>query len=224
MSADANPLKLVVFDCDGTLVDSQYNIISCMTTTFNEAGLIEPSDEAVRSNIGLNLDRVIHNLMEDKDDLDLLAKLVAGYREAFLAHRLSPDHHEPLFEGVKEALTALDNAGTLMGVATGKALRGLRFIIDMHDLDPYFMSLQTPDHNPGKPHPQMLERAMADAGTDPANTFMIGDTSFDMMLAKNAGCTAVGVSWGYHDDEMLMDNGADHLIHNYSELFNIIHP
>ena len=111
-----------------------------------------------------------------------------------------------------------------MGVATGKSLRGLRAVIDMHDLDQFFMTLQTPDHNPGKPHPQMLEKAMSDAGTDPANTFMIGDTSYDMMLAKNAGCHAIGVSWGYHDEEMLRESGADHLIHNYSELFGIVHP
>ncbi|MBL4907353.1 MAG: HAD-IA family hydrolase [Sneathiella sp.] len=224
MSVDKSVLKLVVFDCDGTLVDSQYNIINCMTSAFNACGLKEPKDADVRSIIGLNLDQAIHQLMQDKDDLELLGQLVDGYKNAFRVQRLEPDHQEPLYAGALDALKLLDDAGTLMGVATGKSLRGLRAVIDMHDLNQFFMTLQTPDHNPGKPHPQMLEKAMSDAGTDPANTYMIGDTSYDMMLAKNAGCHAIGVSWGYHDEEMLRESGADHLIHNYSELFGIVHP
>ncbi|MEP3244484.1 MAG: HAD-IA family hydrolase [Sneathiella sp.] len=212
------PLKLVVFDCDGTLVDSQYNIISCMTEAFSSNAQPVPEDHAVRSIIGLNLDQAIHHLMDDKDDLPLLAKLVEGYKKAFQHRRLEPDHHEPLYPGALETITALDQAGILMGVATGKSLRGLKAVIELHNLERFFTSLQTPDTNPGKPHPQMLEKAMKAAGTDPANTFMIGDTSYDMELAKNANCRAIGVSWGYHDDAMLLQSGADHLIHQYDEL------
>ncbi len=224
MSNDISSLKLVMFDCDGTLVDSQYNIIKCMTVAFNECGLQEPEDAKVRSIIGLNLDQAIRQLMQDKEDFDLLNRLVQGYKSAFQVQRLQPDHHEPLYAGTLDALHSLEKAGTLMGVATGKSMRGLRAVIDLHDLDRFFMSLQTPDNNPGKPHPQMLETAMNEAGVDAASTFMIGDTSYDMMLARNAGCQAIGVSWGYHDDEILLDSGANHLIHHYHELFELIHP
>jgi len=216
-------LKLVVFDCDGTLVDSQYNIIRCMTESFGEEGLTAPSDHDVRSIIGLNLDQAIHQLMEEKNDQGQLSRLVDGYKRAFFRQRQEENHHEPLYEGAVEAIKALDNAGTLMGVATGKSMRGLKAVIEQHGLEKYFISLQTPDTNPGKPHPQMLEQAMKDAGTSVAETYMIGDTSYDMMLAKNAGCHAVGVSWGYHSDQMLLENGADHLIHHYNQLFSIIH-
>ena len=222
MSLVSDPLKLVVFDCDGTLVDSQYNIISCMTEAFEDNQQKAPADDAVRSIIVLNLDQAIHELMQDKADYDLLDRLVEGYKKAFQRQRLLPDHHEPLFPGALEAISALDEAGILMGVATGKSLRGLKAVIELHNLERFFISLQTPDTNPGKPHPQMLEQAMKDGGATPENTYMIGDTSFDMMLAKNAGCHAVGVSWGYHDDVMLTESGADHLIHKYQELPHLI--
>ncbi|MEH6496866.1 MAG: HAD-IA family hydrolase [Pseudomonas marincola] len=220
----ASPLKLVVFDCDGTLVDSQYNIIHCMEQSFSACSLAVPEDRAIRSIIGLNLDEAIHELMVEKEDPDLLHRLVEGYKAAFKEHRLKPDHEEPLYKGTIETIKELDKAGILMAVATGKSLRGLKAVVEMHNLGKYFVSLQTPDHNPGKPHPQMLEQAMKDAGTIPAHTYMIGDTSYDMMLAKNAKCHAVGVSWGYHDDETLYASGADHLIHNYSDLIPIVHP
>ena len=216
-------LKLVVFDCDGTLVDSQFNIIHCMTESFGEEGLTAPSDHEVRSIIGLNLDQAIQQLMDEKDDHDQLSRLVEGYKRAFFFFFQEDDHHEPLYDGALEAIKALDEAGILMGVATGKSLRGLKAVIEQHGLADYFISLQTPDTNPGKPHPQMLEQAMKDAGASVSETYMIGDTSYDMMLAKNAGCHAVGVSWGYHSDAMLLENGADHLIYHYDQLFSIIH-
>lgn len=222
MLGNNTPLKLVVFDCDGTLVDSQSTIIECMTSAFNACELEAPDDDAVRSIIGLNLDQAIHQLMGNKDNGALLAQLLVGFRTASLRHSQDPEFHEPLFEGVRETLVSLDAAGILIGIATGKPLRGLRAALDLHDLSHFFVTLQTPDTNHGKPHPQMLEAAMAETGTEPANTFMVGDTSFDMLLARNAGCHAVGVSWGYHDDELLLQSGANHLIHSYSELIPTI--
>lgn len=219
---DVSPLKLVVFDCDGTLVDSQYNIIHCMNQSFSACGLPVPPDPAVRSIIGLNLEQAIHELMTEKEDLELLHRLVDNYKQAFHAHRLEPDHQEPLYDGALDVIRQLEAAGVLMAVATGKSMRGLKAVIEMHKLGAYFTSLQTPDHNPGKPHPQMLEQAMKVVGASPENTYMIGDTSYDMMLAKNAKCTAVGVSWGYHDTEMLQASGADHMIDHYDQLHQLI--
>jgi phosphoglycolate phosphatase len=218
------PLKLVVFDCDGTLVDSQHNIITCMREAFTYKGLEAPGDAAIRSIIGLNLDQAIHSLMNEKDDETLLLSLVDAYKNAFMTQRLQPDHHEPLYDGTLDILIALEEAGTPMAVATGKSMRGLKAIIEQHNLERFFMSLQTPDSNPGKPHPQMLEKAMSAVGAEAANTFMIGDTSYDISMAKNAGCHAVGVNWGYHDEETLWQSGADHLIHHYRDLYSLIHP
>ncbi len=221
---DRSVRKLVVFDCDGTLVDSQHNIITCMNESFKAHGLTTPTDRDIRSCIGLNLEHAIHRLLPDQNDLGMLEKVVQGYKEAFFQQRLHPDHEEPLYPGALDALEKLTAEGCLLAVATGKSLRGLKAVVEQHSLQKYFISLQTPDHNPGKPHPQMLERAMGDADTAPENTFMVGDTSFDMMLAKNAGCRAIGVSWGYHELKELSDSGADHLIEDFNELAALIYP
>lgn len=209
---------LVVFDCDGTLVDSQHNVVACMKTTFTAEGLALPDDQSIRGFIGLNLEECVFHLMPEPGDTDLHTRLVSGYKAAFFQHRLQSDHYEPLYPGTLEAIRELDRRGVLMAVATGKSLRGLTAVIEQHSLQDYFMSLQTPDHNPGKPHPQMLLRAMSDAGATPAETVMVGDTSFDMMLARNADCRAIGVSWGYHADEELIKSGAERVIHHFDDL------
>ena len=217
-----SPLKLVVFDCDGTLVDSQHNIIQCMELAFHSNGLQKPSPHNIRGIIGLNLDQAVYELLPDKDNRDLWSKVVDTYKQAFFDQRQLPDHEEPLYEGAKEALEKLHERNILMAVATGKSLRGLNAVVERHGLEKYFTSLQTPDHNPGKPHPQMLHSAMDAVGANPQNTFMIGDTSFDMQLAKNAGCIGVGVNWGYHETSHLKESGADHLINSFPELFPLL--
>ena len=218
----SSPLKLVVFDCDGTLVDSQHNIITCMEASFTSNGLVAPAADKVRGIIGLNLDRAIYHLMEEKEDRELLGRLVDGYKQAFFENRLKDEHHEPLYDGVLETLEKLASQNILMAVATGKSLRGLNAVVEKHGLHDYFTSLQTPDHNPGKPHPQMAYSAMEAVGADPAHTYMVGDTSYDMQLAKNAGIHAVGVEWGYHDNDTLTQTGADHLISVADELIPIV--
>lgn len=216
------PLKLVVFDCDGTLVDSQHNIIHAMTAAFEACRLPPPPDHAVRAVIGLNLDEAIRRLGGPDLSLDGLVELVSQYKTAFAHSRLQPDHDEPLYRGTLEFLHDLAAADILMAVATGKSMRGLKAVVERHGLHDFFVSLQTPDHNPGKPHPQMLEKAMHDAGAMPENTYMIGDTSYDMQLAKNAGCHAVGVGWGYHSKGELAAHGADHFVEDYDQFRKIL--
>ena len=216
--------KLVVFDCDGTLVDSQHNVIACMNEAFSSQGLTPPEERLIRQYIGLNLEEAVSRYLPDPTDIDLLDRLVKGYKSAFFNLRLQPDHEEPLYHGTLELIAALETRGSFMAVATGKSMRGLKAVIERHGLEGYFSSLQTPDHNPGKPHPQMLEKAMSDAGVEAAHTYMVGDTSYDMILAKNAGCHAVGVSWGYHSEPELLANGADHLIHQFEEVLEIVYP
>ncbi|MEX0582382.1 MAG: HAD-IA family hydrolase, partial [Sneathiella sp.] len=204
---EATPDILVVFDCDGTLVDSQHNVVACMRLAFEAAALPVPDDLMIRRTIGLNPDTAVRHLAGAPLDDMQLEKIVTGYKGAFFHRRLQADHYEPLFAGARETLSALADRNVAMAVATGKSLRGLDAVINQHDLHDYFVSLQTPDNNPGKPHPQMLERAMMAAGTLPERTFMVGDTSFDMMLAKNAACRGIGVTCGYHDADELLESG-----------------
>ena len=189
--------RLVVFDCDGTLVDSQHVIVTCMLQAYAAHGLQAPTAAAIRRVIGLPLLECMAQLSpEHPEDRHVL--LSEAYKEAFLASRQRPDHHEPLFDGVVAALDRLGAQGYLLGVATGKARRGLNAVLDRHDLSHRFVTLQTGDNGPGKPHPAMLERAMAETEIAPQAVFMIGDTSYDMLMARNAGVHAIGVSWGYH--------------------------
>ncbi len=216
------PDILVVFDCDGTLVDSAHNVIACMRSAFERAGLSAPEDNLIRRSIGLNPDVAVRHLAQAPLSDAQLEQVVTGYKQAFFQRRLQADHHEPLFDGVREVLEHLARRNIAMAVATGKSMRGVNAVIEQHGLDGYFGSLQTPDHNPGKPHPQMLEKAMMAAGALPERTFMIGDTSFDMLLSKNAGCRGIGVTWGYHDEAELLESGAERLIGRFDELLEIV--
>jgi len=198
---------LVVFDVDGTLVDSQHNIIAAMTMACSEAGLPVPSHAATRAVIGLSLDEAIAQVTPGADDATR-TQVVSLYRDAFFTLRARPDHQEPLFPGVHAALDALDAAGCLLGLATGKSRRGVDAALERHGLTRRFLTIQTADHGPGKPHPAMLQRAMADLGAAPGRTVMVGDTTFDITMARAAGTDALGVAWGYHPASALREAGA----------------
>ncbi len=204
--------RLAVFDCDGTLVDSQANICRAMEACFEASRLDPPDRSAIRRVVGLSLVPAIAQLLPDADAA-LHAAMAEEYKRAFFAIRSSGGMaEEPLFEGVAEAIAALDAAGWMLGVATGKSDRGLGHILDHHGLRHRFVTLQTADRHPSKPHPSMLQQAMTDAGASPATTAMIGDTSFDMAMARAAGAHAVGVVWGYHTPEELAAAGAHQVV------------
>jgi phosphoglycolate phosphatase len=211
--------SLVVFDCDGTLVDSQHAILACMRDAFTAHGCAAPENAAIRGVIGLSLDEAVARLAAAGDPAE---KVVEAYRHAFFALRSRPDFHEPLFPGVATALEALDSAGCLLGIATGKARRGLLATLERHGLLNRFVTLQTADSNPGKPHPAMLLRAMAETGADPDRTVLVGDTSYDMEMARRAGARAVGVAWGYHDRRELEAAGADRIVERCEELADCV--
>jgi phosphoglycolate phosphatase len=203
--------RLAVFDCDGTLVDSQANICRAMESCFATARLEPPPREAIRRIVGLSLVPAIARLLPEAEPA-LHETMAEDYKRAFFAMRSSGAlDPEPLFDGVAEAIEALDAGGWLLGVATGKSDRGLKHILEHHGLAHRFVTLQTADRHPSKPHPAMLQAAIAEAGAEPETTAMIGDTSFDIAMARAAGTHAVGVAWGYHSRHELTGAGAHHV-------------
>ncbi|MBL8835382.1 MAG: HAD-IA family hydrolase [Alphaproteobacteria bacterium] len=211
------PPALVVFDCDGTLVDSQHAIVACMAAAFESEGAAAPAAGPVRRVIGLPLAECVARLGPDLD-ADRHERIVAAYKEHFFILRQRPDHHEPLFPGALEALDAIERSGARLGIATGKARRGLLAVLERHGLGSRFVTMQTGDIGPGKPHPAMLERAMEEAGCTAAETVMIGDTVFDIQMARSAGAWAVGVAWGYHEPHELAAAGAHRLVEEFAAL------
>jgi len=209
--------RLAIFDCDGTLVDSQADICRAMEACFAGARLEPPPREATRRVVGLSLVDAIGVLLPDAEP-SFHATLAEDYKKAFHRLRAGGMVEEPLFEGMPSLLEELEAAGWLLGVATGKSDRGLRLCLERHGIHARFTTLQTADRHPSKPHPAMIAAALAEAGAEAADSVMIGDTSFDMAMARAAAVRAIGVSWGYHDSEELAEAGAEFIAHRPAEL------
>ena len=208
--------RLAVFDCDGTLVDSQRRIIAAVEAAWHSVGRAAPDHDAIRGIVGLALPEALSRLAPEVDRDELL-QMIDGFRQTF--HRISSDpaYDEPLYPGVVEAIAELEAAGVLLGVATGKGQRGLRKTLERHGLLDRFIVLKTADDGPSKPHPQILKDAMAEAGAGSETTVMIGDTAFDMAMARSAQAHALGVAWGYHSRQDLFDHGADAVLETYAD-------
>lgn len=214
-------IRLAVFDCDGTLVDGQAAVCTAMDAAFAAHGLPRPDHHLVRRSVGLSLPQAVRTLLPDADD-DLRQGIDLAYRDAFRAAREAGELVEPLYAGVRDLLDALLDDGWLLGVATGKSDRGLEHCLASHGLSRHFVTLQTADRHPSKPHPAMLEAALFEAGAMPQHAVMIGDTAFDMMMAVNAGVRALGVDWGYHTPAELADAGAEVIAGNPLHLLDLL--
>lgn len=214
-------LKLAVFDCDGTLVDSLFSIIESMNAAFDQSGFPRPEEHSIRQLVGLPLDVTMETLLPHKDKADY-DKLVSGYSAYWQELRHTGKLYQPLYPGVRETLEHLKTQGWLLGVATGKSRRGLDLTLEEFELTDYFVTLQTADRARGKPDPDMLHRAMAEAGTNTESTVMIGDTTYDILMSVNAGTLAIGVEWGYHAEEELMQAGAQEFVKDYPELTSVL--
>lgn len=209
---------LVLFDCDGTLVDSQNMIVEAMRRAFEAEGEVPPPREATLSIVGLSLEKAIARLAGTPVDTRV-RRLVEAYKATFHALRADPAYHEPMFPGARQAIEALAGRDrVLLGVATGKSQRGLKAVLELHDIGKHFVTLQTADTAPSKPHPEMIHRALRETGARPQDTVVIGDTTFDMQMAKNARSHAIGVSWGYHPVEQLAASGADRILNGFDDL------
>ncbi len=218
----SGPLRLAVFDLDGTIVDSQHNIIAAVEEVARILRISSPPRDVIPRVIGLSLPEALAQLFPEVDAATHRA-LDHEYREAFVRMRARPDYSEPLFDGTHEALAELEGAGFLLGIATGKARRGVAHVLDRHRLKGRFITIQTPEDAPGKPHPGMLMSAMAGAGAAARHTVMIGDTTYDMQMARAAGVGAIGVSWGNHSVGELRAAGAQRLVERLTDLLQAAH-
>jgi phosphoglycolate phosphatase len=203
--------RLAVFDCDGTLVDGQADVCWAMERAFSRAGLPAPDNHAVRRIVGLSLPSAVRSLAPDLSE-DQNRTVTEFYRASFRARREEGLLDEPLYDGIAELLRALHAGGWQLAVATGKSDRGLAACLATHGIADLFVSLQTADRHPSKPHPAMLEAALFEAGALPQQAVMIGDTSFDMLMAKSIGVAAIGVGWGYHGTPELLASGAAQVV------------
>lgn len=202
--------RLAVFDCDGTLIDGQASICEAMECAFAEFGLPMPDRHEVRRAVGLSLPQAVRRLLPDSDG-NMHNALADAYKRAFRAARSEGRIAQPLFGGIRDVLDALRSSGWQLAVATGMSDVGLDHCLATHGLSGHFVSRQTADRHPSKPHPAMLEAALFEAAVPADGAVMIGDTAFDMQMARDAGVRAVGVAWGYHTSEELHEAGAEYI-------------
>jgi phosphoglycolate phosphatase len=213
-------VKLVVFDVDGTLVDSQDLIVAAQREAFAAHGLKPPTRARSLSVVGLSLPEAFTALVGAHGPVDSLA---AAYKETFARLRADPAYREPLFPGAADLVADLaGEADVALAIATGKSRRGVAHLVQRHGWDEVFASIQTADDAPSKPDPTMLRQAMADVGATPEGTLMIGDSTFDMAMARAAQVAPVGVTWGYHPPAALTEAGAQTIVNSYAELRTLL--
>ncbi|MAQ35876.1 MULTISPECIES: HAD-IA family hydrolase [Thioclava] len=209
-------MKLAIFDVDGTISDSQNHITHAMTIGFEAAGLPAPPASAVLQIVGLSLPLAVARLAPEHD-AETQARIVEGYKQSYkTARAASPAPLYPGAEALLRKLAARDDM--LLAVATGKSRRGLRALIEYHGLEGLFVSQQTADDHPSKPHPSMIGAALSEAGVDARDAVMIGDTSFDIEMGRSAGVATIGVRWGYHAPHLLEAAGAHQMVDDFDAL------
>ena len=211
-------LRLVIFDVDGTLVDSQGDILSAMRHAFDAVDHPLPDRQTVLSIVGLSLDVAFPVLAPDLP-ASAHHRMSEAYKAAYMALRAESgvEQSSPLYPGALDTLRQLAAApDVLLGIATGKSKRGLDKLIEGHGLTGLFVTRQVADFHPSKPHPSMILQAMADTGVNARDTVMIGDTSFDMDMARAAGVQGLGVAWGYHGPDRL--GAASLLIDDFAQV------
>jgi len=205
--------KLVIFDWDGTVMDSVTKIVNCMHQSAILCGLVAPSDEATANIIGLSLEQAVATLFPN--DADLYADLIAGYKHQYKYVDVTPT---PLFEGVEQTLAALKNSGVLLAVATGKSRAGLERLLDETKLRNYFVATRTSDDALSKPAPDMLLQLLDELNMSALDALMVGDTKIDMAMAKAANIDRLGVTMGVHNAQQLQEFAPIATVDSYQQL------
>ena len=199
-------LRLIIFDVDGTLVDSQHEIVEAQARAFAAHGLPAPGRSKALSVVGLSLTEAFTALAGPACPIDSLAE---SYKAAWTDLRLKPGYSDTLYPGAAETIAALAAARDIaLGIATGKSRRGIDRVLAAQGWETTFATIQTSDTHPSKPHPSMIETAMSETGATPRETLMIGDTTYDIEMAVAAGVRPIGVAWGYHEPAALAACGA----------------
>jgi phosphoglycolate phosphatase len=232
-------MKLVIFDCDGTIVDSQHVIVAAMEQAFEKAELTPPARADILSVVGLSLVPAITRLLSGPScavegheprmersegyDVRLAGQMAESYKQAFQHLRRDPANHEPLYPGARAAIETLAaTPDVMLGIATGKSRRGVDVLFERENLGHHFVTIQTADDHPSKPHPSMIFKALAETAGSSAQAVMIGDTTYDMAMACAAGVVPLGVAWGYHETEALTAAGARVVLHDYGQLADAV--
>lgn len=191
--------KLLIFDWDGTLADSIGRIVESMHVSADRSGFSRCDDSAVKGIIGLGLPEAIRTLYPEIDDEQLVT-----FRQHYADHYIALDAEpSPLFDGVVQSLESFRVEGYRLAVATGKARRGLDRVLKAHGWEEYFDITRAADETASKPHPLMLEEILAHCGVGARQALMVGDSSFDLLMARNAGMDSVAVSYGAQPIEAL---------------------
>lgn len=211
------PLELAIFDFDGTLVDSQHNIVQSMHHAFEVNDLPLPSHEDILGIVGLHLAECMRILAPDADET-LIRKLVEGYSDSYRSRRISGNHTPPLYPHTREILDDLDARGVMLAVATGKSRRGLTHNLQVHNLSTLFVETRTSNDGPGKPNPDIILDICANLNLPVDHCVMIGDTTYDIEMAAHAKMPSIGVSWGYHRSERLIEAGAYAILDRWTDL------
>lgn len=214
-------LRLAAFDLDGTLIDSAGSIVDGVMACWEACDFPPPDREHVRRIIGLPWEDSVETLLPGAGEPEF-DRIKAYNDEVARGERARPERREDLFPGVIEALGGLDSAGYLLAIITSRSTRRLVELLGEHGISDRFISLKTTDNGPGKPNPYLMDRTLAENGVEARHAVMIGDTTYDMLMARGAGTAAVGVSWGVHESDELREAGAHDVVHRFDELPAVI--
>ena len=216
-------MKLVLFDVDGTLVDSVKLIHECMARAFESFGYARPEVAQTKSIIGLTLDIAIARMLGRVEITPEIQAMTAKYKEVFTEVRATPGYQEVLFPDIRQMIKELASRDEiLLGIVTGKGRRGLNFILDTHGLRKHIIVSRTADDCASKPSPEMVLQCCRETGMDPKDTFVIGDAVFDMQMARSAGAMPIAVDWGYASVDDLNAAGAAHVVSSPSAIPSLI--
>lgn len=211
------PLRFVAFDLDGTLIDSASSIVAGVLACWEACGFPEPCPDFVRRIIGLPWEESVRVLLPGAGEPEF-AQIKAYHEEVRQGLRLRPPRSEALFPGALATLARLEEAEYLIGLVTSRVSHRLSALLESHGIADRFVTLKTADMGPGKPNPHLLIAAMDELGVAREATVMIGDTTFDVLMARNAGAAAIGVSWGVHSREDLTAAGASRIAEAFDDL------